>query len=134
MEEQFVPYDLALKLKDLGFNKPCLAYYWNEIFVLSENKNGVTNKGGEFGLPVVVIPLWQQAFDWIRINYGLFYFEDHRVNSKNLNDKTYWFGIKKFKEAPYGSECVVGLIELGCSSTYTEGRLKCFKKLIQLIS
>ena len=29
MKEQFVTYEIALKLKELGFDEPCIAYYFN---------------------------------------------------------------------------------------------------------
>jgi len=32
MQEQFVTYEIALALKELGFNEPCLAWYLPEIF------------------------------------------------------------------------------------------------------
>lgn len=28
MEEQFVPYEIALKLKKKGFDEPCFRYYY----------------------------------------------------------------------------------------------------------
>jgi hypothetical protein len=27
MEKEFIPYNLALELKDLGFDEPCFGYY-----------------------------------------------------------------------------------------------------------
>lgn len=155
MEKQFVPYELAVKLKELGFDEECFAFYL-------ENRNG--NISLEFGEGTqyrthrpyenvrydkitnshsktfenrlyncrCTSPIWQQAFDWFREKYGLFHFEDHRCNSHDGNSKIYWFGIKQFKEAPFGSIVKVGLIELGCFKTYESARLACLEKLIEL--
>lgn len=65
MKKQFVPYDLALKLKELGFDEECLAYYRNpklfQLFNLEKYKgvNQILTK-----TDYVKAPLWQQAFDW----------------------------------------------------------------------
>jgi hypothetical protein len=31
MKREFVPYELAVKLKELGFDEPCLASYYTDI-------------------------------------------------------------------------------------------------------
>ena len=31
MNEDFVPYELAVKLKEKGFKEQCIAYYWEKI-------------------------------------------------------------------------------------------------------
>ena len=65
MEEQFVPYELALKLKELGFEEECLASY---------NHVGKKLNIGEFvshGKYSILAPLWQQAIDFFREKYDL---------------------------------------------------------------
>lgn len=81
MKEQFVPYELAVKLKSLNFNKPCLAYYYSEHYKgQKEDKTKLffhviqhheinkphehINSNKDFGKWYVQCPLWQQAFDW----------------------------------------------------------------------
>ena len=29
MENEFIPYEQALALKELGFDEPCIGYYYN---------------------------------------------------------------------------------------------------------
>jgi hypothetical protein len=80
MKEQFIPYELALELKKLGFNEPCFAI-WSGF---DENNFSVTDTvrlfSSKFSIdgtqsntlyinPTdnrVSAPLWQQAFDWFR--------------------------------------------------------------------
>ena len=55
MNEEFVPYEIALELKKLGFNIPCISKY--------EEK-----------------PLYQQAFRWIRGAYNISYKFEPSIN------------------------------------------------------
>lgn len=79
MKKQFVTYEIALKLKELGFDEECMAYYkdkkmsgvnkWNrEDFEFhSINIKDVTNTTSE----IVLAPLWQQVIDWFREKYNI---------------------------------------------------------------
>ena len=88
MEKQFVPYEIALKLKQLGFDDPCLAYFSNDkyhdLHHSCENVmegNFVINNYNE-----LKAPLWQQVIDWfdnkniiisIDINPGTLFYRVH---------------------------------------------------------
>ena len=69
MEKQFVTYEIALKLKELGFNKECLAYYNNPPYPdlmhncenVMESNFIIENIGNS-----LKAPLWQQVIDWLR--------------------------------------------------------------------
>ena len=64
MEKEFVTYELAVKLKALGFDEECLSYYFNKQLSF-----GSKTSYGE----VVEAPLYQQAFRWFREKYKLHY-------------------------------------------------------------
>jgi hypothetical protein len=136
MKEQFIPYELALKLKELGFIG---LDDFGQYIVDAEHKVGQyihpSNKHlMSIGKNVILMaaPLWQQAFDWIMNKYHLFIFADHRINSIDFN-KTYWYGIKKFKKVPFGSEVTVGIIDIGCHNSDLEAKEACLNRLIKLI-
>ena len=59
MTQEFVPYQLALELKQLGFDEPCLSYYEGESF----SYHLASIKGDDYIIPA---PLFQQAFRWFR--------------------------------------------------------------------
>lgn len=62
MEEQFVTYELALKLKELGFDEKCFGDYYTKDKGLY--LKGELNEGNpEYKIKA---PIWQQAFDWFR--------------------------------------------------------------------
>ena len=51
MNKEFIPYEQALELKELGFDEPCMS---------SRDMNN--DKG------LIQLPLYQQAFRWFREN------------------------------------------------------------------
>jgi hypothetical protein len=97
MNEQFCSYEIAVKLKELGFNEPCLAYYYGEGELIACQVN---NRDGVF-VPYSVqreddsatAPLWQQAIDWFEKEHRLIL-----VIYQNDVDETYF---KKDKEIPH---------------------------------
>lgn len=75
MEEEFLNYDQALAFKELGFNKPCFAFFnpENNKFRLSGNSMYVGDKQNE----LVNAPTFQQAFKWFRDEYKLWFRPDY---------------------------------------------------------
>ena len=69
MKEQFVTYEIALKLKELGFDESCFGYYGiqNEIkYEISYNSDPNLQKR-----KFISAPLWQQVIDWFREKYDI---------------------------------------------------------------
>jgi hypothetical protein len=108
---EFVPYELASKLKQLGFDEEGFGMY---------GKNGSV-------LPLVPYTsedkaiLFQQAFRWFRENY-LYY--PHFFSKE---DGTFVWCIRWYidglqKDTPYFS-----------SNTYEEAELACLDKLIEIV-
>ena len=78
MKEQFVTYKIALKLKELGFNEECLAYYHDKtepyLCRYLDSNNGAFNINCRHVLfdTDCTAPLWQQAIDWFREKHNLY--------------------------------------------------------------
>lgn len=79
MEEQFVTYEIALKLKELGFDEEVLATYDTDkldtkndlkIFAFSVPNKGIFEEGFKRGW-CIKAPLWQQVIDWFRENHQI---------------------------------------------------------------
>ena len=72
MEKEFVTYEQALALMELGFDEECLKYYTEEYgtFVVSDDYDG-----GHF----VLAPLKQQVFRWFREKHGIDYYITSRL-------------------------------------------------------
>lgn len=123
MEKQFVPSELAVKLRDLGYDEECFAHYrsgnfdivsdklfiqYNNEFYSEYNKNSL--------LDGATAPLWQQAFDWFRV--------EHSIDSAIVvNRFGYYFTIVDVNSH---------IINSVSTLTYEEARHACIEKLIEL--
>jgi hypothetical protein len=109
MKEEFVPYELALKLKQLGFDEPCFLYWW-------KNESGYILADiiyDEVRTLDFKAPLFQQAFRWFREKYGV-----HA--SPRKYDENYWW-------VEWGS-WTSSVFE-----TFEEAELACLDKLIEIV-
>ena len=112
MEKEFVPYEQALELKELGFDEICLGYYFNgNTFSISMNntmftKNSIINNRPD---NVITAPLWQQAFSWCLKkleDYNITYWcdESGHITYSLTDDCEYAFNSKE--------ECLNKLLKL----------------------
>ena len=70
MEKEFVSYEIALELKQLGFDDPCIGkFYYNQLEI-----GGIWTNNDFKEDPDIFIsaPLYQQAFRWFREKYGVY--------------------------------------------------------------
>jgi len=126
MEKEFVSYEQALELKELGFDEECLA---RQDFPIEQNGYFLIGHSSddEFLLKQsqfhALIPLYQQAFRWFREKYNLTY---HIVEKQKDLGKFYGGGIIKDGETfgkSFGSNF----------KTYEEAELACLKQLIKIV-
>lgn len=126
MKDQFIPYEEALGLNELGFNEPCLGYY--NLVVDSSSLPLLKPVDTDFihfrklSEPLVKTPLYQQAFDWFR-KRG-YYFEIYPDNQQFILEAKEWYYIIK-----KGVVCTNDIKYY----SYEEARLACLAKLIELI-
>jgi hypothetical protein len=73
MEKEFVPYELALRMKQLGFDEHCFRYIYTgdtgnnyDHYLMGESKNYNED------MLCISQPLFQQAFRWFREKYSLY--------------------------------------------------------------
>jgi hypothetical protein len=117
MEKEFIPYEQAVALKELGFDEKCLSCYLYEVETFSWELNyQISNNSIPW---IISAPLYQQAFRWFR--------EKHKLDS---------YHIEPTKDS-HGDRCygVMGLrtaIFNGRFDSYEEAEVECLKKLIQI--
>jgi len=105
MEKKFVSYEMALALKELGFNEPCFTYYYNDSGKLRTNITIDIDNGWTY-FPnkklITLAPTFSQAFRFFREKYkleGAIY----RLNFKwashvfNIETSTYCFKHELFE-------------------------------------
>jgi hypothetical protein len=76
MNKEFIPYEEAIALKELGFDELCLAYYQKSsvigddtilpLIIRKEATNWNDNSFSKLGVPFYSAPLYSQAFRWFR--------------------------------------------------------------------
>ena len=140
IENEFIPYELALELKELGFVEPCLGYYtstgyfnskkelkWRK-WQFSYNFQPITNKHLTWkdskteNVQQVVTPLYQQAFRFFReVKLIECFIKSKYVQRENVG---FYFGIDDYEKRDYYSNTYF---------SYEEAELKCLKKLIEIV-
>jgi hypothetical protein len=93
IEDKFVPYDLAERLKNLGFDYVCFAIYRPEeigvsIKYVDENFRQISN-----ALGYTLAPLWQDAFDWLDEKFNMYPLIYTIYPTKDNPNKFYTYGI-----------------------------------------
>jgi hypothetical protein len=72
MKNLFVPYEMAVELKKLGFNEGCLAYYNGNLELDTLNmERSVAIQDYNAGEWLYSAPLYQQVIDWFRDKHNL---------------------------------------------------------------
>jgi hypothetical protein len=134
MDKEFIPYEQALSLKELGFDEPCLAFYQVENFEKTpcgvDNKDEyirtgfATCKNSEIPEHFTSAPLFSQAFRFFREKYGLHphfcFFTDEKLWNVDIYTYLKEYGLKT-------DPCTMKF------KTYEEAELACLKKLIEIV-
>ena len=115
MENEFIPYEQALDLKELGFDEFCFAIYNTEqnlLYIKSRKLFGD-----------IKTPLYQQAFRWFRKKYNLYCQID--IYSYSYTETNFEFDIsnKNNTISEYSNT----------NKSYEEAELKALKKLIEIV-
>lgn len=119
MENEFIPYEQALALKELGFNEICFFVYNNKNKLVQKSPTVpliyVINIDGGHGAQCTA-PLYQQAFRWFRDSYELL-----SIIQYNRVPNRFWFRIE---------DAVFNDVEF---KTYEEAEFECLKKLVEIV-
>ena len=129
MEKEFIPYEQALTLKELGFDEPCRFHYytWLGKYEILDNEEEATNEqlsiqAKKDGISLntwITAPLYQQAFRWFKEKYRLHYY----ITTHDETDYE-WYVYDK-DQNDWEDDTT--------QNTYEEAELKCLKKLIEIV-
>ena len=115
MNKEFVPYEEALALKEIGFDEPCFGWFtfgYLRIGSIVESKH-VQGEGE------LLAPTYSKAFRWFREKY----------NIKPCFD---WHPTEKYRYCIYYSK---NKYFQKCDFlTHEEAELECLKKLIEIVN
>jgi hypothetical protein len=126
MNKEFISYEQALALKELGFDEECLGWYPNNAAALSLDGVYIGKPSiGSYKL-LAYAPLKQQVFRWFRDEHDLFGNIDLHVSTPvhwyvridNMTDNDYLYHSED-EDLKW--------------STYEEAEQACLDKLIEII-
>lgn len=132
MEREFVPYVLAVKIKELGFNEPCFSFYMGGFEELGRIKYVNPSNVAETN---VLAPTLSQCFRFFREKYQIFpeVLTDCTTEPKFVYTyKTFYGNPKDLTEQEWGWENNIGQYS-DLYRTYEEAELDCLTKLIELV-
>lgn len=129
--KDFIPYEEALELKQLGFDEDCFARYEGKLSSYKKplifeftfaNSPAAFNKVGYPNYPYqdVESPTFSQAFRFFREKYGL----NHEIPYAGREGEYHAF-VQNYIYGNNGNSPSV--------FTYEEAELECLRKLIQII-
>jgi len=124
MEKEFIPYELALRMKQLGFDEPCLSYYEGESF----SYHLASIKGDDYIIPA---PLFQQVFRWFRDSHGLWVNKTVNFHSEDNLIRGYHYNIHQAKDFIVDLNKSVEFWYFGISEEKPE--ITCIEKLIEIV-
>lgn len=120
MKKEFIPYEQALALKELGFNEPCFGFYNNaEATVWIKHEVDIEIRDiytGDFEAPT-----FNQAFRWFREECGCEFYIDCRRHTSVKYYEVFLFDGDK------------NSMVFGKSLKYEEAELECLVKLIDIV-
>ena len=124
MEKEFVKYNQALSLKELGFDKPCFGDYYkfdnNDIHLdTDDDRHRIITDNKDEVIIEISAPLYQQAFRWFR--------EKHKLNNYIVPYYDYYYYlIKDFNnDVEYQNDYD--------QNSYEEAEQSCLIKLIEIV-
>jgi hypothetical protein len=153
MESLFIPYEIALDLKELGFDEPCLLRIQyssgTDVFTGRKFKNSIWLGNGyeadiddkkikyefpkhtEQGYGHLKIPLYQQAFRWFREKHNL-HAEPYTADMGAIE---YCFQIRDLYSEKYIYDNFVGASSsyVGTFNTPEEAEQACLIRLIEIV-
>ena len=131
MKEQFCNYEIALKLKELGFNEPCAGWIDETGFQsvwIREVRNADCHANN------CALPLWQQVIDWLRVTHKICVIQDlHPDMSCSYDPSEQYFQFNLVRINNNGTKNALHPMDRGRDfNSYQDGREWMILKAIEL--
>jgi len=118
MDKEFVTYEVALALKELGFDEECFKWYHNPDLLTDDEVFLIYNNDNEL---FAFAPLKQQVFRWFREKYDLLGYIDSDTMEYGIE---YSYHINILKRGDTWFNLYI--------DTYEEAEERCIDKLIKI--
>ena len=125
MNKEFIPYEEALTLKELGFDEDVCGYFGkgNKLFIVTPEYNDV--------IKLLKAPLYQQAFRWFREEHGIDALIEPRWKHPDADKKYCVEIIDPDDKSDFRTDDDIHHTDF---ETHEEAELACLKKLIEIVS
>jgi hypothetical protein len=123
MEKEFIPYEQALALRELGFDEPCFGRYGNDSKMLYKDYSKELHSNWH-----TIAPLYQQAFRWFR--------EKHNMLANiysNASGFLYEYHDTIGGTHRYDSGFTGDCEDTGTFTSFEKAQIECLKELIETI-
>lgn len=139
LEKEFVSYEQALALKELGFDERCFYQYVRDFIndgelipIVSFNNYPIfrnnTQVSDYSGGDCFTAPTFSQAFRWFRDKYNLF------GQVLSIGERNYEWRIQNIKYLKHKRYFTLADIGYGTKdNSYEESELECLNKLIEIV-
>ena len=124
MKNEFIPYEEALALKELGFDEKCFASWWNDQLVtdyIDQEEIDALSRPSAMSknYSYMLAPLYQQAFRWFREEHGI---TSHIASEASLSETNVFY-----------HSFVIGFNKSNLFLSEQETQNACLKRLIKLV-
>ncbi len=123
MREEFVSFEVAVNLKNVGFDEPCIALYKNKKLRYEiKDCNGIVDFYNEGGKVISYLaPTFSQAFRFFREKYKM------AIINPDWNNKFKYeiFNLHLLNQGV--------LVTKSGFETYEEAELACLQKMIEIV-
>lgn len=132
MEKQFCTYEIAFKLKQLGFNEDCFGYYAEQScgtpsLCIYQQENDSCH--AEFNSQKQTeAPLWQQVIDWFREKFYM----ELSIQFDDNSNKYYYFLHTNIRECCSNRICSLSNSTNRIFNTYLDVREAVILKALEL--
>ena len=133
MKHEFVNYNQALKLKELGFDESCFGHYdLNGLQVIThhwypQNKNSSFPLPHTTNNPKISAPTFSQAFRWFRDTHNMF----HEIQIDRTTEPKFCYAVFHYEH--YGNHEEIRIGEWSLYRTYEDAELACLENLIEVV-
>jgi len=117
--KDFTLYPEAFELKQLGFDEPCLGYYFYDGSFKEWTLN-IDNKSDEYTITIQA-PTYSQAFRWFR--------ENHNLHAWIINAEDNHNVFKPF----FRGDNIYDQHLVDFYDSYEEAELACLRELIEIV-
>lgn len=137
MKKEFVPFETAKKLRAIGFDESCCAFYEEERVVTKPEmvddqdqyrvSGWRTCKNSEVPTHYFAAATFSQAFRWFRDTHNLI----HEIQIDRTSQPKFCYAILQYEH--YGNYEEIRIREWYLYRTYEEAELACLENLIEVV-